>query len=300
MSDSTRQTLSYLRNLLQDRGIQPKNKLGQNFLIDLNLMDLVIRSADLSVEDLVLEVGSGTGSLTVNLVKHAGAVMSVEIDPAFAAMTDEVVPDNREKIVLLQADILKRKNEINPLVLQRLEELKQKSGCGRIKLVANLPYAVATPVISNLLLTDLKIERMIVMVQLEIGLRLMASPGTKDYGALSVLTQSLADVSMVREIPSKAFWPMPKVASAIMQIMPSQGKKTHVGNPQDFRDFLRDLYSHRRKNLRGALSSMAGREWSKEEIDARLLKIGMDGTIRAETLDLEQHLLLSRTFAKKS
>lgn len=299
MTDQTRQTLSYLRNLLDERGIRPKNKLGQNFLIDLNLIDFIIRSSELSIDDLVLEVGSGTGSLTVNLINHAGAVLSVEVDPAFAALTDEAVTGSREKIVLLQADILKTKNELNPLVLQRLRELQARSGTRQVKLIANLPYAVATPVISNLLLSNLPIERMVVMVQLEIGLRLMASPSTKDYSALSVLTQSLADVTLLRELSPTVFWPRPKVTSAIMQIIPSSAKRAHVGNPQQFRDFLRDLYAHRRKNLRGGLVSMAGQDWTKEEVDSRLQELGIDGKVRAENLDLEQHLILSRVFASR-
>src|SRR5436309_12392540 len=108
-----RQTLSYLRNLFEERGIKPKNKLGQNFLIDLNLLDLLLRAAELTPEDLALEVGSGTGGLTVRLVEQAGAVVSVELDAAFASLTDEAVTP-RDHIALLHTDVLKNKNEINP------------------------------------------------------------------------------------------------------------------------------------------------------------------------------------------
>src|SRR5271156_1833141 len=104
---SQRQTLSYLRNLFAERGIHPKNKLGQNFLIDLNLIEVLLRAAELTPDDLVLEVGSGTGSLTVRLVEQAGAVVSVEVDPAFATMTDEVVSVNRDRVALIHADVLK-------------------------------------------------------------------------------------------------------------------------------------------------------------------------------------------------
>src|SRR5215471_103637 len=113
---STRQTLSYLRNLIAERGIKPKNKLGQNFLIDLNLLDLLLRSAELTRDDLALEVGSGTGSLTVRLVEQAGAVVSVEVDPHFAQMVKEAV-EGRDNVALIHADILKNKNELNPGVL---------------------------------------------------------------------------------------------------------------------------------------------------------------------------------------
>src|SRR6516162_603966 len=114
---SPRQTLSYLQRLFAERGIKPKNKLGQNFLIDLNLLDLLLRSAELTRDDLVLEVGSGTGSLTVRLVEQAGAVVSIEVDPAFATLTAEEVKE-RERVTLLHTDILKNKNELNPEVMR--------------------------------------------------------------------------------------------------------------------------------------------------------------------------------------
>src|SRR5262245_26491678 len=123
---SSRQTLSYLRNLFEERGLRPKSKLGQNFLIDLNLLDVLLRAADLSPDDLVLEVGSGTGSLTVRLLEQAGAVVSVEVDSDFATMTDEAVRTNRERVALLHADVLKNKNELNPSLLRAITDLKAR------------------------------------------------------------------------------------------------------------------------------------------------------------------------------
>lgn len=292
---STRQTLSYLRNLFAERGIKPKNKLGQNFLIDLNLLDLILRSAELTAEDLALEVGSGTGSLTVRLLEQAGAVVSIELDPAFAALTDEEVKQ-RDRVALLRSDVLKNKNELNPDVLRAVADLGQRCGTRRIKLVSNLPYAVAVPVITNLLLCDLVVERMVVTVQWEIAERLLASPGTKDYGALAVLVQSLADVELVRRLSPKVFWPRPQVDSAIVCIRPSAAKRQHIGNPLRFRAFLRDLYVHRRKNLRGALASLPHGDRKKSEVDACLAELGIDGSLRAETLDREQHFRLCEQF----
>jgi 16S rRNA (adenine1518-N6/adenine1519-N6)-dimethyltransferase len=290
-----RQTLSYLRNLFEQRGIRPKNKLGQNFLIDLNLLDVLLRGAELTRADLVLEVGSGTGSLTARLAEQAGAVVSVELDPDFAAMTKEAV-EPRDGVALIYADILKNKNELNPGVLQMIREMHTKTATTRIKLVANLPYAVATPVISNLLLSDVPIERMVVTVQWEIAERLMALPNTKDYSSLAVLVQSLADVSLLRKLPPAVFWPRPAVESAMVLIHPDPAKRAHVGDVVRFRNFLRDLYAHRRKNLRGALAALANADFSKEDVDRKLAALGIDGTLRAETLDLEQHLRLSAEF----
>lgn len=292
---STRQTLSYLRNLFAERGIKPKNKLGQNFLIDLNLLDLVLRSAELTREDLVLEVGSGTGSLTAQLVEQAGAVVSVEIDPAFAALTEETV-EQRENVAFLRSDILKNKNELSADVLRTLVNLGQRCGTQRIKLVSNLPYAVAVPVVTNLLLSELSLERMVVTVQWEIAERFLAVPATKDYGALAVLVQSLADVELIRRLSPKVFWPRPLVDSAIVCIRPNAAKRRHVGDPSRFRVFLRNLYVHRRKNLRGALASLPNRAHSKSEVDATLAELGLDGSLRAEVLDIEQHLRLCQQF----
>lgn len=296
MQTTTRQTLSYLRQLFSERGIRPKNKMGQNFLIDLNLLDLIVRTAELTPEDLALEVGSGTGSLTARLVQQAGAVLSVELDTNFLALTQELLDEPGDRVVLLHADALRNKNELNPQLIQTLLDLRQRAGTRQIKLVANLPYAVAVPIISNLLLTDLPIERMVVTVQWEIAERLLARPGTKDFGALAVLTQSLAEVQLVRQLSPSVFWPRPQVASAIVLIRPMAVKRAEVGDVQRLRNFLRDLYSHRRKNLRGALVSMANSDWSKPEVDHRLELLGIDGTTRAEDLSLQQHLRLCEVF----
>jgi 16S rRNA (adenine1518-N6/adenine1519-N6)-dimethyltransferase len=293
---SPRQTLTYLRSLMDARGIRLKSKLGQNLLIDLNLLALIVRTAELSREDLVLEVGSGTGSLTTRLAEQAGAVLSVEIDSDFFDLAREVVA-GRPNVTLLRADILKNKNLLNAEVLAKLAELQNQSGCSRRKLVANLPYAVATPVIANFLLSEFSFERMVVMVQWEIAERLLAHPGTKDYGALSVLVQSLAEIETVRRrIPPAVFWPRPQVASAIVCIRPSVAKREHVGDVLRFRSFLRDLYTQRRKNLRGALAGSPSGRRNKMDVDRDLARLGFDPTARAEDLGIEQHLQLCAAF----
>jgi 16S rRNA (adenine1518-N6/adenine1519-N6)-dimethyltransferase len=295
---SPRQTLSYLRNLFEERGIQPKSKLGQNFLIDLNLLDLLLRSAELTREDLAVEIGTGTGSLTVRLAQEAGSVLGVEIDPAFYELTRQAVADFAN-VVLLHHDVLRNKNEFAPEVLSVLDELRQRSGCMRLKLTANLPYAVAVPVITNFLLSELPFERMVVTVQWEIAERLRAQPGTKHYGALAVLVQNLADVELIRQLPPAAFWPRPQVASAIVRIRPSAAKRARVGDVLGLRHFLRDLYVHRRKNLRAALVSWPSGRMDRAEVDRRLAELGLDGTVRAEALDLEQHLRLCAAFGSR-
>ncbi len=290
-----RQTVGFLRTLFEERGIHPKNKLGQNFLIDLNLIELLVRSAELNKGDLALEIGCGTGSLTNRLAQHAGAVLAIEIDPLFFNLTQETVLD-RGNVTLVHADALKNKNELNPNFLGELDAQLKRPHIEVLKLTANLPYAVATPIITNFLLTEYPIERMVVTVQWEIAERLIAVPGTKDFGALAVLVQSLADVELIRRLPPTVFWPRPQVDSAIVRIRPNAKKRAKVGDVTAFRVFLRDLYTHRRKNLRGALIGWPSGSRPKDEVDRKLLALGIEGTVRAETLDVEQHLRLCAAF----
>ncbi len=290
-----RQTQSYLRELFQVNRLHPKNKLGQNFLIDLNLVDFIVRAAELTRADLALEVGSGTGSLTARLAEVAGSVLSVEIDPAFHQLACETVHAH-DNVRILLADALKNKNQMNPEVRANLDELNEKYRPERVKLVSNLPYAVATPVISNLLISDLPIERMIVTVQWEIAEKMIAGPSTKEYGALAILVQSLADTEMLRKLGPSVFWPKPAVDSGIVKIVPNAEKRRRIPDVQRFRNFLRDLYSHRRKNLRGGLISMTGHQHEKHVVDAKLADLGYAGTERAEALSIEQHLQLCGAF----
>jgi 16S rRNA (adenine1518-N6/adenine1519-N6)-dimethyltransferase len=293
--DTPRQTQSYLRGLFEAHRLRPKSKLGQNFLIDLNLLDFIIRSADLTRADLVLEVGTGTGGLTARLAEHAGAVLSVEIDRTFHELARENLGPI-EHVTLLHADILKNKNHLNADVLAQVSELRQRYQSRNVKLVANLPYAVATPVISNLLMSDVPIERMVVTVQWEIAEKLAADPGGKEYGALSVLVQAIADVEILRRLPPAVFWPRPAVASGIVRIWPRPAKRAAIPNLESFRIFLRDLYSHRRKNLRGGLLGLPGGTRDKPAIDAKLAELGYTGTERAETLSIAEHLRLCEVF----
>lgn len=291
-----RQTLGYLRNLFGSHGIRPKNKLGQNFLIDLNVLDLLVRSAEVSRQDMVIEIGSGTGSLTSRLAELAGAVLSVEIDPSFYSLVTELLGE-QPHVKLVHADVLKNKNQFNPEVLTALAEWREQYPGLNLKLVANLPYAVATPVIANFLISDLPIKRFVVTVQFEIAERLWAQPGTKDYGSLSVLVQSLADVHNVRKLAPSVFWPRPEVHSSIVQIDPNPQKRQHVGNVEQFRFFLRDLYTHRRKNLRAGLAGWPSGRRDKHEVDEKLAELGIDGSLRAEQLSIEDHLRLCEKFA---
>ena len=292
---SPRQTLTYLHRLFEGYGLEPKSKLGQNVLIDLNLVDLIVRSAELDRTDAVLEVGTGTGSLTARLADVAGTVVTIEIDRSLQPVAKEVV-GARPNVTFVFGDCLAKKNELNPDMLTAWDGAAKSAGSARRKLVANLPYVIATPLISNLLIAGTDLERMVVMVQWEIAERMRAVPNTKDYNALSVLVQSVADVEVVRKVGPKNFHPQPKVDSAIVLIRPNAAKRAKVGDVTRFRVFLRDLYVHRRKNLRQALIGWPSGHREKKDVDAKLAELGIDGTVRSEALDLEQHLRLSAAF----
>lgn len=293
---SPRQTLSYLKRLFESFGLEAKSKLGQNFLIDLNLLELIVRTAELDRADAVLEVGTGTGSLTTRLAEHAGSVTTVEVDRTLQPVARQIVGE-RANVRFVFGDCLARKNELNPEMLAAWEEEFAKHGGSRRKLVANLPYVIATPLITNLLITNIEIERMVVMVQWEIAERMRAEVGTKDFNSLSVLVQSVADVEVVRKVAPTNFHPRPKVDSAIVMIKPNPAKRAQVGDVKKYRAFLRDLYTHRRKNLRQALAGWPSGRRDKDEVDAKLKALGMDGTIRSEALDLEQHRRLCEAFS---
>jgi 16S rRNA (adenine1518-N6/adenine1519-N6)-dimethyltransferase len=292
---SPRQTLRYLRDLLAAHGIQAKNKLGQSFLIDLNLLDLLVRSAELDRRDAVLEVGTGTGSLTAQLADQAGAVVTIEIDPALAAIAQQMV-GSRPHVRFLQGDALANKNQMNPQLLASWDEMATTYSCSRRKVVANLPYVIAAPVISNLLIAREDIERFVVMVQWEIAERLRAEVGSKDYNALSILVQSLAEVEVIRKVAPSNFFPRPQVDSAIVRIRPDPVRRAKVGDVPRFRAYLRDLFVHRRKNLRQALTGWPRGRQDKATVDARLRSLGIDGQARAEDLTIEQHLRLCEVF----
>lgn len=292
---SPRQTLSYIRSLFEAYGLEPKGKLGQNFLIDLNLLDLIVRVAELDKSDAVLEVGTGTGSLTARLAEYAGAVVTVEIDKTLQPVAKQIVGD-RPNVRFVFGDCLERKNELNPDMVAAWDEAAKADGIARRKLVSNLPYVIATPLVSNLLIARTDIERMVVMVQWEIAERMRAEVGTKDYNALSILVQSVADVEVVRKVLPSNFHPRPKVDSAIVLIRPNAEKRAKVGDVPKFRAFLRDLYVHRRKNLRQALVGWPQGRKDKGEVDAKLTELGLDGTVRSEAMDIEQHLRLAAAF----
>ncbi len=292
MSDGhpRRQTQSYLRSLFARRGIAPQHRFGQNFLIDLNLHEVIVNTAEVGPDDVILEVGPGAGAMTALMAGRGAAVVAVEIDPGMATLTAEAVAD-RPNVRVLNIDALSGKSTIDPAVLDNVRAGLAVTPQRRLKLVANLPYNVATPIVSNLLVhPELCPSRMVVTIQLELAERMRAEPDSEAYGALSVLVQALTEVSIVRTLPPTVFWPRPNVESAVVSIVPDPSKRAEVGDVPWFHQVVRQVFLHRRKNLRRVLYSLWRDHWTKPEVDALLDSLGLTGLIRAEAMNVEEFL----------
>jgi 16S rRNA (adenine1518-N6/adenine1519-N6)-dimethyltransferase len=289
---TNRQTTSYLMRRFRETGIRPDTRHGQNFLVDLNLVQLLADAARLGRNDVVLEVGTGTGSLTSLLAKRAAAVVTVEISAELYQLASEELVDCGN-VVMLQQDALKNKNRFDPRVLDAVDQQLQVDSQRQLKLVANLPYNVATPVISNLLTTPIVPASMTVTIQKELADRIAARPSTKDYSALSVWVQSQCEVEILRILPPSVFWPRPKVQSAIIQVVPDANRRREIFDLDFFHGFVRALFIHRRKFLRGSLMSMYKRNLGKPAVDKALAHFELGTDARAEQLTVAQIIELA-------
>jgi 16S rRNA (adenine1518-N6/adenine1519-N6)-dimethyltransferase len=284
-----RQTLSFLMRRFNEAGIRPHNKFGQNFLIDLNLLHLLFESAEIGRNDVVLEVGTGTGSLTALLAQRAAAVVTVEVDPQMFQLAGEEL-HRFDNVVMLHMDALKNKNQIRPEVLDVVRSQLDAAPGRRFKLVANLPYNIATPILSNLLAWERPPCSMTATIQKELGERIVARPGTKDYSALSVWIQAQCQVEILRILPPEAFWPRPKVSSAFVQIKLDEDWRGRIPDLAFFQVFVRSMFLHRRKFLRSQLLSAVKGKLEKPEIDLILARQNLSGSARAEQLDVDAML----------
>jgi len=293
-----RQTTTHLIHRFREAGIRPDPRHGQNFLVDLNLLSLLAETAQPTPDDVVLEVGTGTGALTALLAQSAGSVVTVEIDAALHQLACESLTDF-DNITLLQQDVLRNKNQLHTNILQVIRDQLLNPKYNRLKLVANLPYNIATPVVANLLASDLLPTSMTVTIQKELADRMTAQPGTKDYSALSIWIQSQCRIELVRVMPPSCFWPRPKVHSAIIHIETDAKRRARISDRDAFHTFVRAMFFHRRKLLRRVLLSAYKGQFEKPDVDGILNDLGWNTETRAEQLPVEKILNLFDTVREK-
>jgi 16S rRNA (adenine1518-N6/adenine1519-N6)-dimethyltransferase len=254
-----RQTKSFLLERFREMGIRPATRHGQNFLIDLNLVELIVLAAELTGDDVVLEVGTGTGSLTA----------------------------------MLRFDALHNKNKLDDRIMDAIGEQLAAAPGRRLKLVANLPYNIATPILSNLLLAKHVPHSMTVTIQKELADRITALPSTKDYSALSVWIQSQCTAEIVRLMPPSVFWPAPKVTSAVLRIVFDPERRSRIADLQYFHQITKALFLHRRKFLRANVVAAMKNEFEKPAVDRLLDDCGFAADTRTEQLDVETLIALA-------
>lgn len=275
-----------IRSWLESRGLRPRRGLGQHFLVDGRVVEAIVRAVEAAPGTPVLEIGPGLGALTRALVAAGARVVAVELDRGLAALLRQVLPPAGApgSLEVVEGDILRE--DVGRLLRERL-------GAGEgARVAANLPYYITTPVLFRLLEPDLPLERLVVMVQKEVADRILAPPGTRAYGALSVAVRYHTEPSLVARVPPGAFWPPPAVSSAVLLLRVRPVPPVDAPRAALFR-VVRAAFGQRRKTLANALA--AGLGAGRGAIEEALAAAGVDGSRRGETLSLEEYAAVART-----
>lgn len=260
-----------------------QKKYGQNFLIDRHVLDKIIRAAKITEEDYVVEIGPGIGTMTQYLAAAAGGVAAIEIDQALIPILQDTL-SGYKNVDIIHGDVLK-------LDLKRLAEEKNK---GRpVKVVANLPYYITTPIIMGLFEQHVPISDITVMVQKEVADRMQVGPGTKDYGALSLAVQYYAKPEIVAVVPPECFIPRPNVSSAVIRLTRHSNVPVDVKNEKQMFALIRAAFNQRRKTLKNSINNSPELHFSKEAVEKALEHMGLPAAVRGETLTLMEFAELS-------
>ena len=265
-----------------------QKKFGQNFLIDPHVLDKIIGAAGVTKEDMVLEIGPGIGTMTQYLAEAAGKVVAVEIDNNLIPILKETLADY-DNITIINEDILK-------VDIKKLAE--EYNGGRPIKVVANLPYYITTPIIMGLFESNVPIDNITVMVQKEVADRMQVGPGSKDYGALSLAVQYYAEPYIVANVPPNCFIPRPNVGSAVIRLTRHKEMPVQVADPKLMFRLIRASFNQRRKTLQNGLNNAPDVSFTKEQIVAAIESLGVPATIRGEALDLQQFAQLANYFTE--
>lgn len=269
--------------VLQKHQFTFQKKFGQNFLIDPHVLDKIIRSAEITPDDMVLEIGPGIGTMTQYLACAAGKVVAVEIDRALIPILEDTL-EGYDNVRVINGDILK-------MDLAKLA--KEENGGRPVKVVANLPYYITTPIIMSLFEGQVPLKSITVMVQKEVADRMQAAPGSKDYGALSLAVQYYAKPYIAANVPQNCFIPRPRIGSAVIRLERYETPPVEVKDEKLLFQVIRASFNQRRKTLANGLKNSPELDFTKEEIEAAIEKLGKGPAVRGETLTLEEFAELS-------
>ena len=269
------------REFFSERAGSPSKSLGQNFLKDKNILDKIVSLAELTRQDVVLEIGPGLGALTEELARRAGNVVAVEKDKKLIPRLSEL-SETYGNIELIIEDSLK-------------VDFRSLFKGGDIKVVSNLPYSVSTPILIKLLAARDIFSTLVLMLQLEVGERIASGPGSKKYGSISVLLQTYFDITLELRVPPAAFWPKPKVHSVVLKLVPLKAPRVHIADEKLYEKVIRAAFSSRRKMLGNSLQSA----FPKASVIKALESSGIDGKRRAETLTIKEFGTLAANLSRK-
>ncbi len=277
------------KEILQKHQVRLQKKYGQNFLIDANILEHIVKSAELTKEDCVIEIGPGIGTMTQYLVEQAQKVIAVEIDQTLIPVLEDTL-STYQNVMIINQDILKV--DINQIV----DEYNEGKP---IKVVANLPYYITTPIIMGLFESKVPLHSITIMVQKEVADRMQVGPGTKDYGALSLAVQYYSSPKIITYVPATCFIPRPNVDSAVIQLERCLVPPVEVINEKLLFQLIRASFNQRRKTLVNGIGNASFLSISKEQVGNALEEMGLSLTIRGETFTLEQFATLTNLLDKK-
>lgn len=275
--------------IIQKYGFNFQKKFGQNFLIDTHVLDRIIEESGITKDDCVLEIGPGIGTMTQYLCENAREVIAVEIDKALIPILEDTLSEY-DNVTVINDDILK-------IDVQKIVD--EKNGGKPIKVVANLPYYITTPIIMGLFESHLPLKSITIMVQKEVADRMQVGPGTKDYGALSLAVQYYAKPEIVANVPPNCFMPRPNVGSAVIRLTKYEESPVFVENEEFMFSLIRATFNQRRKTLVNAIGNAPNLNITKEQVAEVLSEMGESTTVRGETFTLEKFAEFSNKLSNK-